>query len=103
MATGVCDVRKSSNHTAGDSHSVACGQSFRLEVLYTKVQMTSEQSRQLKVGARVYFGGDQADRGTVTANQARYVTIKWDDGHESFTGHNEMQRVEIAQGRKLKS
>jgi hypothetical protein len=65
--------------------------------------MTGDESRQLKVGTRVYFNGDQADRGMVTANQARYVTIKWDDGHESFTGHNEMQRVEPVQGRKLKS
>jgi hypothetical protein len=64
--------------------------------------MTSEQSKQLKVGTRVCFDGDQADRGTVTANQARYVTIKWDDGHESFTGHNEMQRAELVSIRKLK-
>jgi len=68
----------------------------------TKELMTSEQSKQLKVGTRVYFNGVKADRGTVTANQARYVTIKWDDGHESFTGHNEMQRVELVSMGKLK-
>src|SRR5258707_14807096 len=102
MATGVRDVRKSSNHSTGISHSVACGRSFRLEVLFTKEQMTREQSRQLKVGTRVYFNGEKADRGTVAANQARYVSIKWDDGHESFTGHNEMQRVENVKGLKIK-
>ena len=30
MATGLCDVRKSSNHSAGISHNVSRGQSFRL-------------------------------------------------------------------------
>ena len=57
--------------------------------------MTSDQSKKLKVGTRVCFNGDQADRGTVAAIQARYVTIKWEDGHKSFSGHNEMKRVEI--------
>jgi hypothetical protein len=55
--------------------------------------MTTEQSQRLKVGARVCFNGDKADRGTVTANNARYVTIKWNDGHQSFSGHKEMKRI----------
>jgi hypothetical protein len=57
--------------------------------------MTPEQSKQLKVGTRVCFDGDQTDRGKVTAIHMRYVTIKWEDGHESFTGHNDMKRVEL--------
>jgi hypothetical protein len=57
--------------------------------------MTSDQSGKLKVGTRVCFNGDQADRGTVTANHLRYVTIKWKDGHQSYTGHDEMKRVEL--------
>jgi hypothetical protein len=57
--------------------------------------MTSEQSKQLKVGARVCFDGDPGDSGEVTATQLRYVTIKWNDGHQSFTGHNEMKRIEL--------
>jgi hypothetical protein len=57
--------------------------------------MTSEQSKLLKVGARVCFNGDLEDSGEVTSIQARYVTIKWNDGHQSFTGHNEMTRVEL--------
>ena len=64
--------------------------------------MTSEESKQLKVGTRVYFG-ERADRGTVTEIQARYVIIDWDDGHKSFTSHNEMRRVERLQGRRLKA
>jgi hypothetical protein len=57
--------------------------------------MTLDQSKQLKVGTRVCFNGDQADRGTVTAIHLRYVTIKLDDGHQSLTGHNEMKPVEL--------
>jgi hypothetical protein len=58
--------------------------------------VTPEQSRKLKLGTRVCFNGDQADLGTVTATESRYVTVKWDDGHRSFTGHKNMQRVELA-------
>jgi hypothetical protein len=57
--------------------------------------MTAEQSKNLKVGTRVCFNGDQADRGTVTANHLRYVTIKWKDGHRSIFSHNDMKRVEL--------
>jgi hypothetical protein len=56
--------------------------------------MTQSQSILLKVGARVVFNGDLADRGTVKATNAKYLTVKWDDGHESFTGHGNMKRVE---------
>jgi hypothetical protein len=62
--------------------------------------MTSEQSKQLKVGTLVCFNGEKADRGKITAIQSRYVTIKWDDGHKSFTGHNNMQRIERIPERK---
>jgi hypothetical protein len=58
--------------------------------------MTPEQSKKLEVGTRVCFNGDPADSGKVTAIQATYITIKWDDGqHRSLTGHNEMKRVEL--------
>jgi hypothetical protein len=62
--------------------------------------MTPDQSKQLKVGNRVCFNGDQTDRGTVTAIHMRYVTIKWDDGHQSYSGHNEMKRVELLAAKK---
>jgi hypothetical protein len=57
--------------------------------------MTPEQSKKLKVGARVCFNGDRADCGKVTATNARYVTIKWEDRHQSYSGHKEMKRVEV--------
>jgi hypothetical protein len=28
---------------------------------------------------------------------ARYVTIKWDDGHESFSAHGDTKRVELVE------
>jgi hypothetical protein len=64
--------------------------------------VTSEQSKKLQVGARVCFNGDQADRGLVTAIEARYVTIKWHDGHQSFSGHGAMDRVELVEPPKVK-
>jgi hypothetical protein len=62
--------------------------------------MTGEQSKQLKVGDHVHFDGDGADRGRVIAIRAHYVTIQWNDGHKSFTGHNDMKRVERVLTRK---
>jgi hypothetical protein len=57
------------------------------------VEMTPDESRNLKPGTRVCFNGAPADVGTVTAIEARYVTIRWDDSHRSFTGHKNMQRL----------
>jgi hypothetical protein len=57
--------------------------------------MTPEQSKRLKVGNTVCFDGDPEDSGKVTAVQSRYVTIKWEDGHESLTGHTHMKRIEL--------
>jgi hypothetical protein len=57
--------------------------------------MTREQSTKLKVGIRVCFNGDRADRGMVTAIEPNYVTIKWEDGHRSYSGHKGMTRVDV--------
>jgi hypothetical protein len=57
--------------------------------------MTAEQSRALKVGDRVCWNGDRADSGTVTAIEHRFVIIEWWDGHNSYTGHGDMARVEL--------
>jgi hypothetical protein len=57
--------------------------------------MTPDQSRLLKVGTPVCFNGDRTDLGKVTATHLRYVTIKWEDGHLSFSGHGAMDRVEL--------
>lgn len=58
--------------------------------------MTPDDSRTLKPGDRVCFNGYETDFGTVKATSFRYVTIKWRDQHESFTGHGEMKRVSLA-------
>jgi hypothetical protein len=63
--------------------------------------MTPEQSKKLKVGDRVCFNGDPADSGKVTGVEAQYVTIMWRDGHESFSGHKGMQRVELVGPRRV--
>jgi len=70
---------------------------FRLSIRPCSLHrdMTSKQSRQLKVGDRVCFNGEQADSGTVTAIEHRFVIIKWQDGHKSYTGHGDMNRVEL--------
>jgi hypothetical protein len=34
--------------------------------------------------------------GAAIATATRYVTILWDDGHRSLTGHKNMERVELA-------
>jgi hypothetical protein len=57
--------------------------------------MTTDESRKLELGTRICFNGDPADLGTVIATNANYVTIKWDDRHQSFSGHREMKRVEL--------
>jgi hypothetical protein len=57
--------------------------------------MSSEHSKQLRVGELICFNDNPADRGKVTAIQMRYVTIKWDDGHQSLSGHNAMKRFEL--------
>jgi hypothetical protein len=54
-----------------------------------------EFPRHLREDNLIGTRGDKADRGTVTATHLRYVTINWDDGHQSFSGHNnDMRRVE---------
>jgi hypothetical protein len=58
--------------------------------------MTPDKSKTLKPGARVCLDGDQADRGTIKDANANYLTIQWDDGHRSFTGHRHMTRIELA-------
>jgi hypothetical protein len=52
--------------------------------------MTGEQSRQLKVGDKVCWQNDQADRGTVTERSWSGLTIKWDSRGEQRVLHNDM-------------
>jgi hypothetical protein len=52
--------------------------------------MTGEQSRLLKVGNRVCWQNDQADRGTITETSWSGLTIKWDSRGEQRVLHNDM-------------
>jgi len=56
--------------------------------------MTGEKSRKLKVGARVFWQKDLADRGTVTETNWAGVTIKWNGRGEQTILHNDMGQVE---------
>jgi hypothetical protein len=56
--------------------------------------MTGDQSRLLRVGDRVCWRNDQADRGTVTETNWAGVTIKWDSRGEQAVLHNDMGQIE---------
>jgi hypothetical protein len=58
--------------------------------------VTGEQSRQLKVGDRVFWQKDLADQGTVTGTSWVGVTIKWNDRGEQTILHNDMGQIERA-------
>jgi hypothetical protein len=58
--------------------------------------MTGDQSRLLKVGDRVCWRKDQADRGTVTETNWAGVTIKWDNRSQQVIQLNDMGQVERA-------
>jgi hypothetical protein len=55
--------------------------------------MTGEQSRQLQVGARVRWGEDKNDQGTVTETNWSGVTLKWDNRGKQSILHNDMAMV----------
>jgi hypothetical protein len=56
--------------------------------------MTGAQSRSLRVGDRICWQSDQADRGTVTDTNWAGVTVKWDNRGEQAILHNDMGQVE---------
>lgn len=55
--------------------------------------MTGDQSRTIKVGDRVCWGGDTNDVGTVTEKNWAGVKIKWDNRSEQTILHNDMTEV----------
>jgi hypothetical protein len=55
--------------------------------------MTSEQSRKLQIGSRVYWMSDRTDAGTVTETNWARVFIKWDNRSEHSIMHNDMSAV----------
>jgi hypothetical protein len=56
--------------------------------------MTGAESRQLAVGDRVNWIGDQNDHGTVTAKNWAGVTVKWNNRSEQSILHNDMTPVQ---------
>ena len=55
--------------------------------------MTGDQSRLLKVGDRVCWQKDQADRGSVAAMNWAGVTVKWDNRSKQDILHNDMAQI----------
>ena len=55
--------------------------------------MTPEQSRNLTVGQRVSWLGNDQDRGIVVERDWSGVKINWDNGKTSFYHHNDMRDV----------
>src|ERR1700736_1315427 len=50
--------------------------------------MSGDQSRALRIGARVYWGEDKNNRGTVTEQNWSGATLKWDSRDEQPVLHN---------------
>jgi len=61
--------------------------------------MTGDQSRGLSVGARVCWGEDKNDRGTITERNRSGVTLKWDNRDKQSVSHNDMKTVFLIAGR----
>jgi hypothetical protein len=57
--------------------------------------VTGAQSRSLKIGARVCWGDDKNDRGTVTEANWAGITLKWDNRGEQSILHNDMAMVAV--------
>jgi hypothetical protein len=56
--------------------------------------MTGKQSRQLKVGNKVCWQKDNADKGSITETSWSGVTVKWDNRSEQAILHNDMAQIE---------
>jgi hypothetical protein len=57
--------------------------------------VTGTQSRSLQIGARVCWGDDKNDRGTVTEANWAGITLKWDNRGEQSIHHNDMAMVAV--------
>jgi hypothetical protein len=57
--------------------------------------LTGTESRSLRVGARVFWGEDRNDQGTVTETNWAGVTLKWDNRSEQSILHNDMAMVAV--------
>jgi hypothetical protein len=67
-----------------------CGQATRWST------MTVTESKALEKGARVYWQGDPADSGVVTATSWDAVTIAWNNGKVASVHHGDMREIQLA-------
>jgi hypothetical protein len=61
------------------------------------VAMTVTESKELKKGTRVYWQGDIADSGVVTATSWDAVTISWNNGKVARVHHGDMREIQRAE------
>jgi hypothetical protein len=59
--------------------------------------MTGDQSRLLKIGNRICWQNDQADRGTVT--ETNWAGVKWDSRGNQAIQHNDMGSLQRVTGK----
>jgi Ser-tRNA(Ala) deacylase AlaX len=57
--------------------------------------MTSTDSRKLKTGSRVCWGGNTADSGKITETNCNAVTIAWDNKHVAVVHHGDMREIQL--------
>ena len=57
--------------------------------------MTSEQSKNLKIGDRIYWRGDPKDGGRITDKSWDVVAIAWDNGQTARMHFNDMSEVQL--------
>lgn len=56
--------------------------------------MTGENSRKLKVGDKVCWQEDKADKGIITETNWAGVTVKWENRSEQAILHNDMTQID---------
>jgi hypothetical protein len=56
--------------------------------------MTGENSRKLKVGDKVCWQKDKADKGIITETNWAGVTVKWENRSEQAILHNDMAQID---------
>jgi hypothetical protein len=56
-------------------------------------KMTVTESKSLTIGNRVYWQGNSADGGKITATSWDAVTIAWDHGQAATVHHGDMREV----------
>ncbi len=58
--------------------------------------MTATESRKLKKGSLVCWGGNATDGGKITDTDWSSVTIAWDNHHVAVVYHGDMREIQLA-------